>query len=145
LLDASTPTMTEAVLKTFVDVLEANERRLGTIAELTTTLDAIMKASRLTGKKASLTLKIEVAPDKNDELALTMSADVKASIPVEERKKALIYHDEATKTFSKTDPRQLELLAEQEAEKQEREERLRQQGVASLNQIGRGTEVAATA
>jgi len=137
--------LTEAVLKTFVDVLEANERRLGTIAELTTTLDAIMKASRLTGKKATLTLKIEVAPDKNDELALTMSADVKASIPVAERKKALIYHDPASQTFSKTDPRQLELLAEAEQERQTREDALRAQGVTSLNQIGRGTEVAATA
>ena len=137
--------MTEVILKTFVDVMEANERRLGTIAELTTTLDTIMKASRLTGKKTKLTLTIEVAPDKNDELALTMSADVKASIPVAERKKALIYHDPASQTFSKTDPRQLELLAEAEQERQTREDALRAQGVTSLNQIGRGTEVAATA
>jgi len=133
--------LTEPVLKTFVDVLEANERRLGTIAEATAALDAIMKAARLTGKKASLTIKIEVAPDKNDELALTMSADVKASIPVAERKKALIYHDPASQTFSKTDPRQLEMLAEREQERQEREQTLNEAGVA---QIGRGL-VAATA
>lgn len=131
----ATPLMSEAVLKTFVDVLEANERRLGTIKELTEGLDAVMKASRATGKKASITLKIEVSPDKNDELALTMQADVKTSIPTPERRKALIYHDAESHTFSKTDPRQLELLAEQEAERAEREAELAEKGIA---QIGRG-------
>lgn len=123
------------VLKDAVDVLQANERRLGTIRELTEALDIVMKAARATGKKGTITLKIEIAPDKNDEQALTMLADVKHTAPVAERRKALIYHDAANHTFSKTDPRQLELLAEQEAEKAEREEKLREQGIA---QIGRG-------
>lgn len=126
---------TNPVLRTFCDVLEANERRLGTIKELTEALDAVMKASRATGKKGTITLKIEIAPDKNDELALTMLADVKASVPVAERRKALVYHNEKDHTFSKTDPRQLELLAEREQERAERAERLHEQGVA---QIGRG-------
>lgn len=132
--------MSDAVLKTFVDVLDANERRLGTIKEATEGLDAIMKASRATGKKAKMVITIEVAPDKNDELALTMLADVKTTIPAPERRKALVYHNPETHTFSKTDPRQLELLAEQEAERAEREAELRE---ANIARIGRGAEVAA--
>lgn len=130
------------VLRTFVDVLDANERRLGTIREMTEGLDAAMKAARATGKKATITMTIEVAPDKNDELALTMMADVKVKLPNAERRKALIYHNEKDHTFSKTDPRQLELLAEAEAERAEREAQLREQGVS---QIGRGAPVPAVA
>lgn len=133
--------MSDHVLKNFVDVLEANERRLGTIGEATEALHNLMKAVRASGKKGSVTIKFEVACDKNDELALTMSADVKSSIPAPDRKKALIYHNADDQSFSKTDPRQLELLSEQEAERADREAKLREQGVA---QIGRGP-VAATA
>lgn len=134
--------MSEHELKTFVDVMEANERRLGTIRECTEGLDALMKAVRATGKKGTMTIKVEVACDKNDEMALTMMADVKVSTPTPERRKALVYHDAEKHTFSKTDPRQLELLAEAEAERAEREAQLREQGVA---QIGRGASVPAVA
>lgn len=122
-------------LRTITALMEANERRCGTIAEATEILHRLMKAVRDTGKKGTLTLKFEIAPDKNDELALTINCTPSSSIPTPERKKALVYHDEANKAFSKTDPRQLELLAEREAEREERAARLHEAGVA---QIGRG-------
>jgi hypothetical protein len=127
-------------LRTLTALMEANERRCGTIEEATNLLHNLMKMVRKTGKKGTLTLKFEVAVDKNDELALTINCTPTASIPTPDRKKAVIYHDEDTLSFTKTDPRQLELLAEQEAEKREREQELHERGVA---QIGRGPAVAA--
>lgn len=132
--------MDNPVLTTFTHVLAANEKRLGTIAEATEALDAVMASARATGKKAKMVITIEVAPDKNDELALTMSADVKTTLPAPERRKALIYHDAKNHTFSKTDPRQLELLAEQEQERLERQTKLKE---ANIAQIGRGEPAAA--
>lgn len=122
-------------LRTITALMEANERRCGTIGEATEMLHALMKAVRSTGKKGTLTLKFEVAPDKNDELALTIHCTPTSSVPTPERRKALVYHDAETASFSKTDPRQLELLAEKEAERAEREAELAEKGIA---QIGRG-------
>lgn len=128
--------MTEdSVLRTFIDVLEANERRCGTNAKATKLLHELMSAVRETSKGGKIVLEIAVGVDKNDEMALTWKAKVKASIPEAEERTALVYHSKDTRTFSKTDPRQLELLAEQEAERAEREAELRERGVA---QIGRG-------
>jgi hypothetical protein len=127
------------MLRSYNQVMEANERRLGIQRDTIEGLNEIAKAARATGKKAKMVITIEIAPDKNDELALSMEGDVKLTLPKPERKKALIYHDAETKTFSKTDPRQLELLAEQEAERAEREKALREEGIA---RIGRGTDVA---
>lgn len=122
-------------LRTLTALMEANERRCGTIEEATQMLHELMKRVRQTGKKGTLTLKFEVAADKNDENALTINCTPTASIPTPDRKKAIVYHDLDNLAFTKTDPRQLELLAEQEAEKQERERELSERGIA---QIGRG-------
>lgn len=128
-------------LRTITALMEANERRCGTIAEATDMLHRLMKACRDTGKKGTLTLKFEIAPDKNDELALTINCTPSCSAPTPERKKALVYHDPEQLVFSKTDPRQLELLAEKEQERAEREAELAERGIS---QIGRGP-VSATA
>lgn len=127
-------------LRTLTALMEANERRCGTIGEATDMMHTLMKAVRATGKKGTLTLKFEIAPDKNDEAALTIHCTPSSSVPTPERRKALIYHDAETASFSKTDPRQLELLAEREEERRERETELREQGIA---RIGRGETVAA--
>lgn len=125
-------------LRTIVDCLEAQEKRLGTIAEATSELNALMKAVRTTGKGGTVTIKIKIEKDKNDEEALTWLADVSASIPKPDRRKGLIYHDAETQTFSRTDPRQMELLREQEQERADREAELREAGIA---RIGRGADV----
>ena len=132
--------------KTFAEVMVANEKRTGTIEELTAMLHTVAAAVRKTGKKGSVSLKLEINCDKNDELALTFQATPSCSVPTPDRRKALIYHNPETGAFTKTDPRQLELLAEQEAERAENDTRLREAGIAK---IGRGTveidgEVAAT-
>ena len=84
-----------------------------------------------------MSLKLEIACDKNDELALTFQATPSCSVPKPDRRKALIYHDAETGAFMKTDPRQLELLAEAQAEREDRETALREKGIA---RIGRGDD-----
>lgn len=125
-------------LRTITDVMESNEKRLGTINEATAELNRVMAAARATGKKGTVTLKFEVAPDKNDELALTILCDVSSTVPKPDRRKALVYHNSETQTFSRTDPRQMELLAEKEQERNERNAELEAAGVARLDQVGRG-------
>jgi hypothetical protein len=120
---------------TFAEVMVANEKRTGTIEELSKMMHDVAAAVRKTGKKGTVSLKIEIACDKNDELALTFQATPSCSLPTPDRRKALIYHNPETNTFTKTDPRQLELLAEQDAERTEREQRLRE---ANIAQLGRG-------
>lgn len=138
------PGVVDARTRTITGVLELNERRCGTIEEATTELHRLMEAVRKTGKKGSISITLEIAPDKNDELALTMAQVVKTSIPKGEARKALIYHDPENLAFTKTDPRQLELLAEQEQERRERsEERERTLNDANVAQIGRGVPEAA--
>lgn len=132
---------TDERARTITALMELNERRCGTIKKATDLMHDLMKAVRETGKSGSVTIKLSIATDKNDELALTMDGKVTASIPEPEAKKALVYHDPENRAFTKTDPRQLELLAEQEAERQERLAELQERGIA---QIGRGA-VAATA
>jgi len=129
------------VLRSLTALMEANEKRCGTIEEATEMMHRLMKAVRATGKKGTLTIKFEVAPDKNDELALVMNCTPSVSCPSPERRKAMVYHDPENLGFTKTDPRQMELLAEQEAERLEREEELREAGVA---RIGRGEHALAT-
>lgn len=129
--------------KTICGLMELNERRLGTIAEATKMMHELMAAARATGKSGKVVITFNVGVDKNDELALTMDTVVTATLPKPERRKALVYHDAESRAFTKTDPRQLELLAEKEAERQEREERLREQGIERLDRVGRGPQAAA--
>jgi hypothetical protein len=121
--------------KTICGLMEFNERRLGTIKEATAMMHELMDAVRATGKNGTVSIKFTVKPDKNDELALQILADVSASIPKPERRAAMVYHDSENKAFTKTDPRQLELLAEREQERKEREAELSERGIAL---VGRG-------
>lgn len=129
-------------VRSVTGILELNERRCGTIKEATDEMHRLMAAVRLTGKKGKITITMEVAPDKNDELALTIAQTVSTTIPKADVKKAVMYHDPENLAFTKTDPRQLELLAEQEAERAEKAAELHDKGIA---QIGRGIIAPATA
>lgn len=135
----STP---DEAAKTICGLMELNERRLGTIAEATKQMHELMAAARATGKAGSVSITFTVAPDKNDEMALTIAAVVAAKLPKPEARKALVYHDTESRAFTKTDPRQLELLAERAAEKAERDERLAEQGIERLDRVGRGPAAA---
>jgi len=133
----------DARTRTITGLMELNEKRCGTIEEATEMLHRVMKAVRATGKKGKVTLAFDIAPDKNDELALTVTCTPTCTAPSPDRKKALIYHDLDHLAFSKTDPRQLELLAEADAERKEKEaERQRQLDEANVARIGRGAETA---
>ena len=132
--------------RTFAEVMVANEKRTGTIEELTKMLHEVATAVRKTGKKGTVTLKVEVECDKNDELALTLRATPSCSVPAPDRRKAMLFHDGERGVFAKTDPRQLELLAEQEAEKASRERELNERGIARIGRGGAdGTVIDATA
>ena len=129
---------TDDAAKNICGLMELNERRLGTIAEATKLMHELMAAVRATGKSGSITIKLNVATDKTDELALTIDAEVTSKAPKPERRKALVYHDVESRAFTKTDPRQLELLAEKQAEREEREQRLAEAGIERLDRVGRG-------
>jgi hypothetical protein len=130
----------DARTRTITGLMELNERRCGSIAEATEMLHRVMKAVSTTGKKGKVTLEFEITKDKNDELALMITCTPKCTAPTPDRKKAVVYHDPDHLAFTKTDPRQLELLAEAEAERLEREADLKDANVA---RIGRGTAQAA--
>lgn len=128
-------------VRSITALMELNEKRCGTIEEATAMMHTLMAAVRKTGKKGTLSLTFEVSPDKNDELALTINCTPKVNAPTPERRKALVYHNAEELAFSKTDPRQLEMLAEQEAERAERERSLNE---ANVSRIGRGEPALAT-
>jgi hypothetical protein len=131
----STP---DEAAKDICGLMDLNERRLGTKAEATKHMHDLMAAVRATGKGGKVVIAFNVAVDKNDELALTIDTVVTATLPKPERRKALVYHDVESRAFTKTDPRQLELLAEKRAEKEERDQRLAEAGVERLERVGRG-------
>jgi len=90
-----------------------------------------------TGKKGTITIKLTVETDKQEEGVLAVSMDVTSTAPKPDRKKALLFPTEDGLGFSKTDPKQLELLAQEQAERDEREAELAEQNIA---RIGRGAE-----
>lgn len=140
-----TPETTDGRVRTITGLLDLNERRLGTIKEATQAMHDVMRAVRETGKKGRVTIILDVEPDKNDELALVVMQAVKTSIPQAARKKAMVYHDPMNHAFTKTDPRQLELLAEQTQEKVERDEALREAGIAKIGRAAEPEPALATA
>lgn len=120
-----------------------DDKRTRALSDLLADFAAVAKATRELGAKGTVTLKISVDKDKNDEEALAISYDVSSSIPKAKRKSSIGFFDEKTKTVIKTDPRQLELLAEKEDARlaeQERQRQLNEQGIA---RIGRGESATA--
>lgn len=121
-----------------------DDKRTRALSDLLAEFAAVAKATRELGAKGTVTLKISVDKDKNDEEALAISYDVTSSIPKAKRKSSIGFFDERTKTVMKTDPRQLELLAEKEDERQAKLERDRQITEQGLARIGRGLDTAAS-
>jgi hypothetical protein len=115
-----------------------DDRRTRALSDLLADFAAVAKATRELGAKGSVTLKITVDKDKNDEEALSISYDVSSSIPKAKRKSSIGFFDEKSRTVIKTDPRQLEMLAEKEDERLAAEERARALSEKGIAQIGRG-------
>ena len=91
---------------------------------------AAIMAAKGTGKKARLTLTVDVVPDKTDENLCEFVLDVVTKIPRMPYAKGLMFVT-ANGDASREDPRQHELELE-------RQEKLKDQGVTALAQIGRG-------
>lgn len=98
-------------------------------------LNELVLAVKETGKKGSITLTIEVSPDKNDENVVSVAPSVKAKIPEKGFTPGIFFAGEKGE-LTREDPRQLELLKEREA-----------QGVAELRAgqdrlaaVGRGSQ-----
>jgi hypothetical protein len=121
-------------METLPALMSYNQKRWP-VAEAMEHMLAVQKATLNTGKKGTITIKFTVETDKQEEGVLAVSMDVTSTVPRAERKKTMLYPLEDGRGFTKTDPRQLELLAEQEAEREEKSRRLHEAGIA---QIGRG-------
>lgn len=93
-------------------------------------LQECVQAVRDTGKPATLTFKIKVEPDKTDETVVTLQPDIDVKLPRKPRAKGIFYMD-AQGRLTKEDPRQTEMELE-------RAEKLKDQGVTALSQVGRG-------
>lgn len=115
-----------------------DDRRTRALSDLLADFAKVAKAVRELGAKGHVTLKISVDKDKNDEEALAINYDVSSSIPKAKRKSSIGFFDERTRTVIKTDPRQLEMLAEKEDERAAAEERARQLSEQGIARIGRG-------
>lgn len=123
-------------MQTFLDVL--SEIRGGAaLADAAKNLQELVQAVRDTGKSGKLTFAITVEPDKADDTVVTLQPDVTLKLPKKPRAKGIFFMDRRG-NLTREDPRQLELLAEQEAEREAKRERERAEGVAHLDRVGRG-------
>ena len=120
-----------------------DDRRTRALSDLLADFAMVAKATRELGAKGTVTLKITVEKDKNDEEALAIGYDISSSIPKAKRKSSIGFFDEKTKTVIKTDPRQLEMLAEKEDARMVEQERQRQITEQGLARIGKGVETIA--
>lgn len=86
------------------------EQRNGAMHDdLSTGLAELVAACVETGRKGTLTLKVIVAPQK-DEVTLLVTDDVVVKAPRHESKPALFFHDTAGNLL-RNDPRQLDLAS----------------------------------
>lgn len=93
-------------------------------------LREVVMAVKSTGKKGSITLKIDIEPDKTDDTVVTFQPDVTKKVPKKAYAKGLFYVSD-NGDVSREDPRQQELELE-------RQEKLAEQGATALKQVGRG-------
>lgn len=98
-------------------------------------LAEVVAAVKATGKKGSITLKIDIEPDKTDDTVVTFQPDITVKKPKKPYAKGIFFVDEKTGRVSREDPRQLEMLAEREAERDEKMRLAHEQGITH---IGRG-------
>lgn len=96
-------------------------------------LAEVVKAVKETGTAGEISITIKVKPDKTDNRVVTMQPVIKTKIPEKGYAEGILFVDDNGK-LSKEDPKQLDMLAERDAENVRSMER----SEAALNQIGRG-------
>jgi len=96
-------------------------------------LDEVVRAVRATGKKGSVTLTIDITPDKTDDRIIKMQPSVKFKAP-EKGFSEGIFFVAPDGRLTKEDPAQLDLLAEREREGV----RSIAAGEKALSEVGRG-------
>lgn len=116
-------------MSSIIDVL-SQIRGGAALTDANKELRAVVMAVKSTGKKGSITLKIDIEPDKTDETVVTFQPDVTIKVPRKPYAKGLFYVSE-NGDVSREDPRQTELDLE-------RAEKLADQGVTALAKVGRG-------
>ena len=89
-------------------VLQRKETQIGTLSEASDLLADAVKAVGLTGKKATITLKLTVEPKQG---ALHFGAKLSSTIPPEEEPLCIFYAD-AEGHLHRDDPRQKEFSLE---------------------------------
>ena len=94
-------------------------------------LSLVAEACRQTGLKGSVTITIEITPDKGDPTILELRPSIKSKLPQRPFGRGIMFYDDASGELTREDPRQLEM-------KLEREEKLAAQGATSLSTLGRG-------
>ena len=126
----------------FVQLTE-DDRRTRVLSNLLAKHSEVAKAVKELGKTGEITLKIKISKSEIDEEALEFLYTVTSKVPEPTAKTSIGYYDEKTKTVLKTDPRQLEMLAEKEEERLAAEERTRQLSEQGIARIGRGESATA--
>lgn len=84
--------------------------RAATHEEMTVKLNDLVQAVRDTGKKGSLTLKLTIAPFKNDAEILEVHDDVKLVMPQHDRKPGIFYPDK-NNNLSRNSPQMLDFTS----------------------------------
>jgi hypothetical protein len=123
----------EREMTTITQVMVAHERRIRSIEKGSKQLTDVVAAVLRNGGKGTVTLKFMVEQTPHDDKSVIIKCKVTSTEPEEKLVGATVYQNENL-SLTKTDPRQLELLAEREAERAERTAA----GITSLDQVGRG-------
>lgn len=117
--------------RALVDVI-SQSRGAAVLTDAARLLNELSRAVKETGKSGTLTLRLTIKPDKTDNTVVSVDPEVSAKTPKRPYPSSVFYVNDQTGDLTREDPRQLELLKEKAAERAE-------QGVTSLNQVGRGT------
>lgn len=89
----------------FLAVLQRKETQVGTLSEASALLAAAVLAAGITGKKASITLKLEVEPERD---ALNFTVKLTSSVPTKSQPLCIFYADRDGQ-LHRDDPAQKEL------------------------------------
>lgn len=98
------PTRQATEVVPFPDVL-TQLRKGAAVDEFTAALAELVQAVTYTGKKGTLTLKLNVAPSKTDDSAVEVVDDLAVKVPKPPQKTSLFFADDSG-SLTRTDPRQ---------------------------------------
>lgn len=123
-MNSPTPTAQSVPSNGFLSVMQRKEIQCGSLSQLSALLASAVIAATKTGKKASVTLKLEVQPEKD---ALNFVTKLSSSLPGDRQPLCIFYSDEEG-GLHRDDPTQKELaltahaggLQEEQSQEEER-------------------------